>query len=174
MSKSEVVEVRNIFGKGVEIWIKHLYSLLDLSWPRILESFIQGLLGDTRWQPVLVIGAYSRDTYKGRGGGRGSERTSDRTLWTRDHANELGLPLSKLQPVRHFGRTLHRTRNNYRSPDALPSPPLIHPGIHCPFDIMLIAPNRTNFRQSTNFCPLNERPLSFPPGFDVRLRVWQS
>lgn len=66
ISKSEVVEVRNIFGKGVEIWIKHLYSLLDLSWPRILESFIQGLLGDTRWQPVLVIGAYSRDTYKGR------------------------------------------------------------------------------------------------------------
>ena len=139
---------------------------LPLPWPRILRSFII-LLGENRW-PIFddkrcSLLARTREIRIKPGEERGSERTSDRTLWTRDHANELGLPLSKLQPVRHFGRPSIELGITTARPMPCHLRLLSTPGIHCPFDIMLIAPNRPNFRrQSTNFCPLNERPLSFP------------
>lgn len=154
-------------------------------WPRILESFVI-LLGENRRAIFddnrCSLLARTREIRIKPGEEierereRGSERTSDRTLWTRDHANELGLPLSKLQPVRHFGRPSIELGITTARPMPCHLRLLSTPGIHCPFDIMLIAPNRPNFRrrQSTNFCPLNERPLSFPPVFNLQLYAWQS
>lgn len=65
ISKSEVVET--LLEEGVEIWIKHPspFTLAEDS-PIFHHSTWRESLADIRWQPVLVIGAYSRDTYKAR------------------------------------------------------------------------------------------------------------